>query len=1120
MKRKHSSLPMRSPIFFEALEPRIAPAGLLNESKFTSVVVGGTVLLDASGGPNDFQGLSTGFGTNSGTYLLYLVTGKALIYTSDLNGDGILEPGEITGISLGVDSLGRAPSLILFSDVHGDIVTNLEPGHGVSALSDSDNNASNGRDGRILLDTSIANITLRTVTAADLDSSIAGDTVANRLGLTSFSIYGNIYCGGDFGGLTIDTSGSSLLAAKFNGTTGVQLYLGSTPQIGTIDTGTAANGQLFHFTEQSSNNVEGILLAAPPPAGQHGGDISDIAAASTSTVFSIGGLDTGEGGPGARGGNISDVTLHGDTGSYELIAGDGGSGATGAQGGSIVNFNDLGTVTGQVILHTGAGGTGTINGGGAGGTATFATTSIAATVDVLLGNGGNGFTTGGAGSGLSAGVFSSPEGGLAIGSKFVGTWHDLGDVGNTHPNDTSGSSYSPEVINFNDPSFFSNPAAAVASGVADTYGDGVFSTSTPGQVVVVFGDGEGGLNDNSGSFNVQGSESVILHVPGIVNPVFTVGDFNGDGRPDIAVASADPNNFAGVYVFLDQIGTAADPINSHNFSKNPLGDHPFSNAIQSAIPSFTNFLPVFTGPGAVLALAAGDFNGDGITDIAFVQEVTTIVAGIGPKEEVVGVLFGEAAHDANGNALTNTVNGQVRNAATGLFYGNPADVGAAPTLQIELFTNDSQTPLLRVTSLTSNNAPGTGTTVGSLATPEIIGYGVPGTNQFFELSVDAVSSTTHQPISAFLDAEAIPLGKVDTDRALGPTHISLTGASLQDFSFVDLNNDGLADAVALTKTPLEFLVTFSGDGAGDFTIASHLADNAGIILSVDGSSPQATALAITDANQTGQFDTFAFLAFPAANFTPVVQEDSLGAADPFYSGGSGTLLRSFVTGTAFADQTITGLDAFYVDAPTAGDLHPVPGYGLISPDSSDPAYADLFLFNDYQIGADIFPSGSRPLTENGYLISAGNGGEGTTGTGGDGGAIGAPTLTSASGVGDVSGPLQITFPADVGFQGAAVLVGGSGGEGFLGGGNGGGVEGVVVSYAAGTTVLHSRVALLAGNAGNSIAGPRRQRRQHRSRIRADRRPLFHRQRWERGHGRRRRQPRRKWDHLRYERRVH
>ena len=372
MNRKTPPASPRHTILIEALEQRIAPAGILNESKFTSVAVGGSLLLDASGAPGTFQGLTTGSGGGSGSYLLYLVSGRALVFTTDINGNGKLDPGEITGIALGKDSLGHDPKLILFSDVNGDIATDLANTTG-SNLTDSDHNPNNGNDGQLLTDTNIASITLRTLTAADLDPAIPGNTVNARLALTTFSIHGNIVAGGSVEGVTIDTSGASLLAAKFNGSVGDQLFTGANPSIGGIYTGTAANNLSFHFTQNNpfTPQIEGTFQNFRPSANETGGDILNVAAADTGTVFSIGTLAAGNGGTDARGGNISGVTMHGDTGGYELIAGNGGDGNNGGQGGSILGFNDLGTVTSQVILHTGDGGTGLLGAGGAGGVATF-----------------------------------------------------------------------------------------------------------------------------------------------------------------------------------------------------------------------------------------------------------------------------------------------------------------------------------------------------------------------------------------------------------------------------------------------------------------------------------------------------------------------------------------------------------------------------------------------------------------------------------------------------------------------------------------------------------------------------------------------------------------------------
>src|SRR6185369_4512710 len=110
-----------------------------------------------------------GLGTateNSGTYLLYVEQGQCLVFTTDFNNNGSVDFNEITGISAG-DGL----RLISFVNINGDIVTNLKPN---GTLSDSDNNSSNDDpflkgDGRVLLNSTIERIELRSLTVNDLN---------------------------------------------------------------------------------------------------------------------------------------------------------------------------------------------------------------------------------------------------------------------------------------------------------------------------------------------------------------------------------------------------------------------------------------------------------------------------------------------------------------------------------------------------------------------------------------------------------------------------------------------------------------------------------------------------------------------------------------------------------------------------------------------------------------------------------------------------------------------------------------------------------------------------------------------------------------------------------------
>ncbi|MEA3188587.1 MAG: hypothetical protein QOD99_2417, partial [Chthoniobacter sp.] len=304
----------------EPLEQRIAPAGLLNESGFTTAVINSTILVTAG------HGLSTS--NTGGSYLLYVEQGQALVFTTDLNHNNQVDFDEITGIAAG-DHL----RMISFVDIHGDVVTNLQAD---GTLSDSDNNANNGRDGKILLNSHIDKFELRSVAATDLTDPTQ---VSNRLALSSYSIFGNIYAGSGFGatdgGLVIDTTGKALQSAKFSGTSGSIKWVDSSPVIGSIKTGTAGSGELFNFgTTGAPSDVRGQLQNFVPQPNTVGGDITNI---SSTEKFNLGTLQAGNGGFGARGGSIINVSIPGDTaGGYALIAGDGGAGPVGSSGGSIV----------------------------------------------------------------------------------------------------------------------------------------------------------------------------------------------------------------------------------------------------------------------------------------------------------------------------------------------------------------------------------------------------------------------------------------------------------------------------------------------------------------------------------------------------------------------------------------------------------------------------------------------------------------------------------------------------------------------------------------------------------------------------------------------------------------
>ena len=241
---------------FEVLEARIAPAAVAfptilqaeqqaeqdppNRPHRQHGTVGTPVLLTAGD-------LFTTGQSGSGEYLLFVQQGEALVFTTDLNNNGVIDPNEITGIAAG-DGL----RLISFVDIHGDIVTDLNA-NGTLSNSPGNSNFKSGarrrRITRVLLNNSIDMIEFRSLTPADI---LPTETLSQLLVPTNYSLYGNILAGKSFGtatgGLVIDTSESGLIHSTFNGS--ALDYFPSAvvhPTFGGIFTGSAASGQFFSF---------------------------------------------------------------------------------------------------------------------------------------------------------------------------------------------------------------------------------------------------------------------------------------------------------------------------------------------------------------------------------------------------------------------------------------------------------------------------------------------------------------------------------------------------------------------------------------------------------------------------------------------------------------------------------------------------------------------------------------------------------------------------------------------------------------------------------------------------------------------------------------------------------
>lgn len=1014
-------MPAVQTTFLEALEERIAPAGL-SGINFQAASAGTSILLNAG------QGLATG--ENSGSYMMYVEQGQALVFTTDLNGNGQVDFNEITGIAA-----GNGLRLVSFVDINGDIVTNLNPD---GTLTDSDGDVTNGRDGKVVLPNRIDSITLRTINGSDVPDPFLNVAKSN------YSIYGNVYAGGGLGttttqGLTIDSSGVGLQVDKFG-----RVTLDGTPPVPTVGfifTGSAVSGEYFSFgTSPEYGNapgqsIRGELGSFVPAAGQSGGDVIGVGsvAGGTPSVFMISGIVTGDGGFGARGGNISNVTLLGDTGGLLIQAGNGGAGEVGGDGGSITNFLLTDSINSQVTILSGDGGYGYLGRAGNAGNISFGgELTVYANLEIGLGRGGDSLQNAGNGTSLSNGKFTqiSPE--SRTPTAFVSTWRLPGDLGQTRQVDFNG----------------------------DGFNDAIFLSDVPNQAIILFGDALGSLNVDP--------EFSYLTSPGYAAmtsrfSAVAIGEFGGPTLagaplPDIVTASSSGNSGSGLLTFVNRGFDAS--------SGEWLG---FANARYSPLPGlsrFDVFDPAKVSNAAVTNLAVGDFDKDGISDVA-VLDFRHTGALLAPFSPVLSMMSGltnqQGAADGYFSAAYDV-------ASDGEILYDPVAVLGSSGGQVFSFilkstATEQGDQLSDVMGLIVKDWP-VDTDLKEIKPNEVAIYTI-GADLFTNGLIVA-----GQEELKYSERVIKTVDKTSTWIGYGRTE----SINVKDFSFVDVDGNGVFDIIAVgTVIPGQnsqsstFLASAVLEGQANGFIEQPL-----LVDDVNFATPQDYYGIALSEKRT---DAVTIPSVLNSNATNLLALKTIGGEFPLIAPET-NLLFSYLDPTKdnpslLGGFSVTGFgqynDEYLFDAnespfsvigtpgltnTTLFDAYPVVGL-------FDSSVASGFVFSKttgrWFIPVDL---GSIAISTSSLTLTAGDGGNSLLGRGGNGGSLGTGSISTTGGV--VTGSLDLTDFQDY------VLITGKGGFGFSGGGTSGNLNGL---KAVSPVLLISEISLTTPDGGFGMLGP-------------------------------------------------
>ena len=377
-----------------------------------------------------------------------------------------------------------------------------------------------------------------------------------------------------------------------------------------------------------------------------------------------------------------------------------------------------------------------------------------------------------------------------------------------------------------------------------------------------------------------------------VEPVsVAVGDFNGDGFPDLAVANYGSNT---VTILLGN------------------GNGTFTQAVYS---------PVTVGNGPV-SVVVGDFNGDGIEDLAVVNNVSLVYSG-----STVTVLLG------NGNGIfTKAVNSPVATgfSPTSISVGDFNGDGILDLAVVSDVSYGTMAILLGNGNGSFTQAPVSVATVGlnpiSVAVGDFNGDGIPDiavANDYYDGTVTILlgngngtfTQAPNSPVSLFLAPQSLAVGNFNGD-----------GISDLAVAFFASNNANADGTMAVQLSQLAHQVEAVGQsispvGTGTHQVEASYPGDSNYASSVSTATgltaqPGITTLMLS-ANPTSS--TFGQQVVLTATLSPY--SGSNGESVTFYSGTTSIGVGTLASGVATLNTTSLALATSSLKAVYGGDTN-------------------------------------------------------------------------------------------------------------------------------------------------------------------------------------------------------